>query len=493
MHKIMHSWKGTLLAFLILAVFVVLQNQVFAKSAVSSGSTQITIETSSEASPETALQELPEGTAAEAEGEHSVAFIFLALAIIVIVSKLGATVEHLGQPAVLGEILVGVILGNLYLLGFDFFQQVESNEVIKFLAEFGVVILLFQIGLESNVKQLGKTGLVAFIVAVAGVITPLVVGTYLVGPWLLPEMSFAGHLFIGSALTATSVGITARIFKDLGKLHTKEAQIVLGAAVIDDVLGLLVLAVVTAIVQAGSVSFGEISLISAKALGFLVGAIIVGQLCAPWIGALLSKIHHGVGMKFGFAISFGLLFAYLAALVGLAPIVGAFAAGLVLDPVHFKGFQDFSMVRDLRAKIASLSSNIKQEFEQIIDHHSHRHIEDLMEGVGYLFVPLFFVLTGMQVKLSAFSDTSILGIAFAITVLAFLSKLICGLFVKKGTDRWIVGFAMAPRGEVGLIFANIGKSLGVIGDDIFAVIVIVVMMTTLVTPPLLTQLLKRLK
>ncbi len=430
------------------------------------------------------------GESDAAAGHGAAASTFLWIAVIIIAAKLSSLVEKLGQPAVLGELLIGVVLGNLVLLGIHLFEPIKHDSIIAFLAELGVVILLFQIGLESNIREMKKVGVSAFLVAIIGVVLPFVLGTYLVGPWLLPGLSSNAYLFLGATLTATSVGITARVFQDLGKLKIPEAQIVLGAAVIDDVLGLIILAVVSAIVTVGAVSLGAISWIVAKAVLFLVGAIVIGQLLAPVLGKAFSKIQTGVGMKFSLAICFGLIFAYLAGEIGLAPIVGAFAAGLVLDPVHFKYFKDPKVVSDVKEAAAEADSGIKEKIMKAIEPHAHRHIEDIIEPIGYFLIPIFFVITGMNVKIETLFDLPILTVALAITIVAIIGKVVAGIAAGK-VDKWLVGFGMVPRGEVGLIFAMIGKTLGVISDEIFSVIVIMVILTTLLTPPILTFLLKK--
>ncbi|HOZ36547.1 MAG TPA: cation:proton antiporter [bacterium] len=419
------------------------------------------------------------------------ALTFFWLAVILIMAKVSSLVEKFGQPSVLGELVIGVLLGNLTLVGIHLLEPLRQDIIIKFLSELGVVILLFQIGLESNINQMKSVGARALLVATVGVIAPFVIGTYIVGPWLLPGLSFNAYLFLGATLTATSVGITARVFKDLGKLQTPEAQIVLGAAVIDDVMGLIILAVVSAIVTVGAVSFGGIVWITAKAILFLVGAIIIGQLLAPWLGRLFSKIHSGSGMKFTMAISFGLVFAFLAHKIGLAPIVGAFAAGLVLDAVHFGGFSGPQIISDLK-EITATAQPVQEKINHIIEHHTHRHIEDLLEPLGYFLVPIFFVMTGFDVKLATLADLPVLLLALGITLAAFVGKIVSGLVAGK-VDKKIVGFGMIPRGEVGLIFAMMGKSLGVVSDQVFSAIVIMVILTTLLTPPILTWLLRRKK
>lgn len=415
---------------------------------------------------------------------------FLWLALLLLLAKISGLIEKIGQAAVLGELLMGVLVGNLYLLGIDVVEPAKSNEIIIFLAELGVVILLFQIGLESDIAAMRKVGVPALLVAVIGVAAPFALGTYVVGPLLLPGLSANSYLFLGATLTATSVGITARVFRDLNVLKSSEAQIVLGAAVIDDVLGLIILAVVSAVATTGEVGALDIGWITLKALLFLAGALVVGQRVAPLASRWLSKVHTGSGMKFSILISFCLVFAWLAHLIGLAPIIGAFAAGLVLDEVQFRDFAEPELIADIRRAAGNGESDAAQRVRATLAHHEKHHLEVLIEPVGHFFVPLFFIFTGMQVKLEVFFNPAVLTLAAAITAIAFAGKIVAGIAAGP-VNKWIVGFGMAPRGEVGLIFAVTGKALGVVSDEIFSVIVAVVILTTLLTPPVLTTLIRR--
>lgn len=422
--------------------------------------------------------------------EVSFGLIFLWMALILLVARVTLLIERWGQPPVLGELLAGVVLGNLALIGIHWLEPLHDNRILEFLAELGVVILLFQVGLESNISEMQRVGVRAFLVACVGVIVPFAAGTYLVGPWLLPGLSFNAYLFLGATLTATSVGITARVFQDLKMLRSAEAQIVLGAAVIDDVLGLIILAVVSAIVTAGSLNLMEVGWITFKALAFLAGAIFIGQWLAPILGRLLSRINTGKGMKLTLALCFGLICAYLSEAIGLAPIVGAFAAGLVLDPVHFRHFKDPDVVEEMRAELEPVPAVTKQRLLAVIDRHAHRHVTDILEPIGNFLVPIFFVLTGMNVRLEALFDLKILGIALGITLVAFLGKVVAGV-VAGHVNKWIVGWGMVPRGEVGLIFAATGQRLGIVTDEVFGIIIIVVILSTLLTPPILTYVVRR--
>lgn len=432
--------------------------------------------------------------AAEDGGSHGGTFplVLFFLGVMLLFGRIGALAERFGQPAVLGELLLGVLLGMVaWVPGLGGVEALKHEALVKDIAEIGVILLLFRAGLESNLAGMAKVGKTALLVAVVGVAVPFVAG-YFVSQALLPGLSTDVYLFIGATLTATSVGITARVFKDLGTLKSPEAQIVLGAAVIDDVLGLLILAVVSTIITTGSLDATQIAVISAKALAFLSGSILLGQFLSPRMSAAFSRIHTGHGMKMAIAFFSCVGFAYVASLVGLAPIVGAFAAGLVLDPVHFRDFAPPEIVGKLRAWAAAHPD--AQACKEMVEHAAHedeKHVENLFDDLSRFFVPIFFVYTGLQVNLSVFGDAKTVGVALVITVVAILGKLVSGLAAGKGLDRLMIGAGMAPRGEVGLIFAGIGRELGVVDDRLFAAIVIVVILTTLVTPPALSLIAKR--
>lgn len=427
--------------------------------------------------------------AATAEAAHHTT-LFLWIALILVGAKLGCLVERLGQPAVLGELLVGIALGNLGLIGIDVAADLPQEPIIAFLAELGVVVLLFQIGLESNVQQMLAVGARATAVAVVGVAVPFVLGTTIVGPWLLPGLDAKAYLFLGATLTATSVGITGRVFRDLGRLQSPEARIVLGAAVIDDVLGLVILAVVSAIVTTGSLDASGLAWIVAKAIIFLTGAIVLGQLAAPWFSRGFARIDTGVGMKLTVALATGLTFAWLAGLMDLAPIVGAFAAGLVLDDVMFRDFDRPQLEADVERALDRADTETKARVGAVIEAHRHRHLDDLIAPIGHFLVPFFFVVTGMHVKLALLADPKALAIALGLTVAAVAGKIVAGA-VAGPVDRWLVGWGMVPRGEVGLIFAATGMALGVVSPSVFSVIVIMVILTTLITPPVLSWIIRR--
>ena len=374
---------------------------------------------------------------------------FLQIAIMLVAAKFGGEIceRWLKQPAVLGEIVCGMVVGMSGLGLVD-----GSNSILTQIAEIGAVLLLFEVGLESDLQELFRVGGAALWVACAGVVLPFLMG-YGVATAL-------GHnamqsLFVGAALTATSVGITARVFSDMKALATREAQIVLGAAVADDVIGLIILAAISALAVTKTVSWLAIGKLTGLALLFLVGAVVIGLVATPVVLRLAARMRTRAALSCA-ALIFCLLLASLAQAVELAPIVGAFAAGLVLAKAEHKV-----------------------------------HFEEKLKSVADIFVPLFFVLIGAQIKLQMFNPVHAAGRATLIlggvlALVAVLGKILAGLSVPgKGLRRWTVGIGMIPRGEVGLIFASIGLSQHVIDDALYAAIIFVVVVTTFMTPPLL--------
>ena len=290
--------------------------------------------------------------------------------------------------------------------GISILKDVPSQEVFIFLAEIGAILLLFKIGLESNIAKLSRVGANAALVAVAGVVAPFVVGAYVLGPLIFPEASQVALMFVGAPLVATSVGITASVFSDLKILNMRPCQTVLGAAVIDDVLGLFVLAIVSALAEHGSIEPMFLLVLAVKAFEFLLGAIFLGNILAKTLSGLFSRISTGTGMKISVAMSFALLYAYIASRAGLAPIIGAFCAGLVLDAVHFKNFSKPAFDKDLLS-IKGIEGEQKEKIEHVIEKHSESHVEELIDTLGYVLIPVFFVFTGLQIEFATLLNPSL--------------------------------------------------------------------------------------
>lgn len=442
----------------------------------------------------TVLQASGSADADHGVDHHHIALMMLMVTGMFFVGCCGSLVEKLRQPAVLGQLLAGVACAAAATaFGWAFFQQTMEDVVILFVANLGVMLVLFQAGLEENVTNMLQVGVRAFIVAAVGMIVPGVAGVFL-SMTLFPDLQLAAHLFFGATLIATSVGITARIFEDL-HYNGKTKTLVIGAAVIDDVGGLIVFSVVSAMLAGTAVSLMMVGGIAGKAALFLVGAIVVGILLAPTLSRLLSFIHSGVNMKMAFALLFCFGFGYLAVeLAGLEAIVGAFAAGLLLDHVHFRTFaQPYQYTRLDRWKsmLAPDQSALLQEMERVQHQKEHSHVESLVNGVARFFVPIFFVYTGTLVDLRVFLDPMTVGIALLVALVAILGKLSCSLVAGGNVNRSVVGWAMVARGEVGLVFATFGHAKGVFTDQVFSVLVIVVVITTFLPPMILSRLIRK--
>jgi Kef-type K+ transport system membrane component KefB len=455
----------------------------------------------------------PVGDAAangHAAAEHVDPFssILVELAVLISAALLGRWgAERIRQPAVLGELLIGVAIGNVgYWVGQPFFvmmmlgnapplfaeawasgvalgdpaQQIFSPELLApggpahgmldilsgpagsrllflyfavwLFSNLGVILLLMMVGLESNVDEMLRVGGRALRVATTGVVAPFALGI-LASRWLAPGGAFAQHLFLGAALSATSVGITARVFRDLGRLHTAEAKVILGAAVIDDVLGLIVLAICSGVVVTGAIAFSQVLRITLASVMFFGVILAFGDRFVRRAIGVLAHVDRR-NAKLLFPLAFTFVLAWLANQIGLATIVGAFAAGLVLDERQFG-----------------------EPFEG-----DQRTVQSVVGPLEAVFAPVFFILMGLQVNLAAFARPRTLALAAALIVCAVAGKLVAGAVAGRRIDRLSIGIGMVPRGEVGLIFAGIGKALNVLDNALFSAVVMMVIVTTLMTP-----------
>lgn len=372
----------------------------------------------------------------------------LYLIVIIAAAKIGGELaELLGQPAVLGELLLGVILSLTAL------RAAAHDPAIAFIAAIGVILLLFETGLESDLDEFFEVGLSASLVAIIGVVVPFGFGF---GIAYAIIGNFMHAMFLAATLTATSVGITARVLSDLHQMGSKEAKIILGAAVIDDILGLVILSIVLGIASTGSIQFASAGRAFAIAVAFLLIAVWAGIRFAPKMISLAQKLKTR-GRLVTLAFLFALVLALVAEEFGLAEIIGAFAAGLVLATT------------DDRVSI-------------------QRRIKPLAD----LFIPVFFVVVGLQVSLSSLNpfgpQSSVFIIGLALLAVAIIGKLASGLgVITKGVSKLAVGVGMIPRGEVGLIFASVGLSAGILTESLYASLIFIVFFTTLITPPWLKR------
>lgn len=402
---------------------------------------------------------------ADEEGDHGPTpadFFLILIAILLFAKVFGEAAERVGQPAVLGELVAGLILGGSVLGIVP--TEGDMGAIIHLLAEVGVAILLFEIGLETDLKEMFRVGASSASVAIVGVALPFALGF---AYWYWADPTIGAHppgithgivaVFVGATLTATSVGITARVLTDLRLMHRAESRIIIGAAVIDDVLGLVILAVVSGLAGGATLSLLGITRTFTVAVGFLVLAVILGNMVAPRLFSLIDRMRvRGVLLVSAFA--FALLFAALADKAGSAMIIGAFAAGIVLSSTN--------------------------QFDLIVER---------IEPVADIFTPIFFVSVGAAVNVGLFVpgpdfNAQVLIVGAILVAVAFIGKLAAGYVVGWGKEKLnhaAIGVGMVPRGEVGLIFADIGRRAGILSAETFSAILIMVIVTTFIAPPLL--------
>lgn len=407
-----------------------------------------------------------------AESTEGLSLLLVEMAVILVAAKLaGHTSVKLGQPAILGELLAGVLLGTMsqFLLPGELYglliSSTSSDSHLAILGELGILLLLFRVGLESQPRDLLEVGGTSLLVATAGVLLPLGLGigvcslfandyTPISEPWQM-------HLFVGATMAATSVGVTANVLTEMNRLHSRESRIILGAAVVDDILGLMLLAIVGGVVvnsgNLGEAGLGKIvATIGLSALAFTVIGTLVGLWIARHYLTALKTINGAGAYGIGLFV-FCIVFAATAEFAGLAPLIGAFLAGLVVDDA-----QDNNL--DVSAATA----------------------ESQLAPLTAILAPIFFVLMGMQVELGSILNPSIGLYILAIVATAFMGKFVVGFLVPGPiSSKGFVGAGMIPRGEVGLIFAAVGRTTGIIGEQTFSALVLMVIVTTLAAPPLL--------
>lgn len=415
--------------------------------------------------------------------------------------------RRLGQPTVLGELFMGILLGNLgWYIGVDLIavlregprvfevvnlmlagapidqvaevtfgpergpdmvaiitgpgggQIMEVAHSVDIFSRYGIIFMLFMVGLGTNLKELSSVGSQSVKVAVIGVILPVLLG-FAAERLLRPDLGIYTSMFVAATLAATSIGISATVLEEMNATHSREGRVILGAAVVDDILGLILLAVISGIVVSGSVDVAELASVVIVSSLFLVAAVYLG----PAIVRVLARFMRSfdiVEAKMFTSYVFVMVLAWVANLAGLATIVGAFAAGVILHDGFFRRTHENGNGRFVT-------------------------IRELIMPLEVIMVPIFFVLMGIQVKVEAFLSWPVVTLAAVLLVAAVIGKLACGLGANRDANRFAIGIGMLPRGEVGLVFAAIGRTLGVIDDAIFSAIVLMVIVTTLIAPPLL--------
>jgi Kef-type K+ transport system membrane component KefB len=380
---------------------------------------------------------------------------FLYLLVILLTARIFAELAtRMMAPSVIGELFAGVVLGPS-LLGW-----IEPLDAIRLMAEIGIILLLFEVGLGTDVKRLVRTGLKPFVVAISGFVLPLVFG-FSLGYWVF-KLSLLVSLFIGGTLTATSIGITVRVLADLNRQHSSEGQIVLGAAVLDDVLGVVLLALLYEFSTGGGVSLGN----AGKVLAFIGTFFVLAPMAAKIISLVIKrfeKVSRIPGLLPTTIISLVFFFAWLAHVLGAPEMLGGFAAGLALSRRFFMPL--------------GIALHTHERFA--------RRIEAQMRPIVQLFTPIFFVYVGLSLNLREIDWGSAFIWQFSLTLLmAAVAGKVAGVYLIKVSwaARWMIGLSMIPRGEVGLIFAELGRVSGIFSNEIYAGMIMVIAVSTLIPP-----------
>lgn len=353
-----------------------------------------------------------------------------------------------------------------------------DEPVLAFLAQLGSILLLFEIGLESEAKEITKCGSYGLIVATTGIIIPFILGYFLLTPLISNDKTPALALFIASILAVTSTSISVTVFKEMGILKQKAAQIVLSASIIDDIIGLILLSMLTNLHQQGYIDIRQIIVTLIIVSLFFVVSILLGKLVLPQIiNHITNKISQDDNIVTLIILAFCLFLAWLAQLVGLAPIIGAFIAGLLIKERYFHKHK--------------FSQNCPSLPEAMSNHNNH--ILGLFRQITTILVPIFFIYAGMQINIVSGLNWATIKLTLLLSIFAIVSKSLSGILLPKTINKWLVGFGMVPRGEIGIIFALTGLKFGLIDNNLFTALLLMVVITSLITPMVLNYLHKKSK
>ncbi len=390
----------------------------------------------------------------------------LDLGFILAIAILSMSIHKFNQPSVLGQIIAGCVIAIFKHYHLTFFINLSNNQILLFFAQLGSIFLLFDIGLESNFYEIKNTGKYALTTSLIGIIIPFFVGYYVIAKLILHSDSLPFSLLIGGILSVTSTGISVTIFKELGLIKTKECQLVLAASIFDDILGLIILSLIVGIITSGAINFTIvisplINTILFFGLAFLIYRVFINK----FIDKYLIKISRHYDMLPLTLVTLCLLFAYFASYLNLNYTIGAFIAGLILDIKYFNNY-DKAQIKDTDIKVA-------------------------VSTLGKILTPIFFIYAGMQIDLINAFNWQTIELGLLISILAIFSKSICGIFLPTNINKWLVGFSMVPRGEIGIIFAVTGLELKIINYEFYTILLFMIIITSLVTPIILNKLIKK--
>ncbi len=416
--------------------------------------------------------------------------IYLWLALSIFMSRSLAIVKKIGLPLVTSEIFAGIILGNLHYVGISTFSGMEHNEIIQFLAQIGAMILMFEIGLETQLEDITSKLGTGTKIALYGTILTFA-GGYLASQYLYPSSGNSSYILIGLICAATATGISGKVFKELKVLDSIEVKTVLSASLIDEVISILCFAILSGLMVTGIFSVHELVISSVKTALFFLISIGIGSRITPLITKLSIKIHSGINMKIGILFMICTFYTWLASQLGLAPVIGAFIAGIIIKPQDFQNFSQAKFLRDFK-QIAQHTNdeNARLQIIKTVNTYQLKSLDELVKPLSNIFVPIFFTYIGLILNLPDLLNIKIFSLAILLIIVSLLGRIIGGLSNSKNLNILVIGLGMTPIGEAGLIFAITGQQLGILSNDILSAVIVALVIITILVPILLKYAIK---
>lgn len=416
--------------------------------------------------------------------------IYLWLALSILMSRSFAIVKKIGLPLVTSEILAGVALGNLHFFGIQTFAGMENNEIIKFLAEIGAMILMFEIGLETQLEDISSKIGSGIKIALFGTLLTFIGGYYLTDLFY-PTAPQGSRMLMGLVAAATATGISGKVFKDLKIINSIEVQTVLTASLIDEVISIMCFAVLSGILITGNFSSNELVVSAAKTTLFFLISISLGRRITPLLTRFSAKIHAGISMKIGILFMLCTFYTWLASILNLAPVIGAFIAGLIINPDYFRDFSQAKFLRDFKYIAQhTTDENAKLQIIKTVNTYELKSLDELIKPLSNIFVPIFFTYIGLIFQIKDLANPKILCFTLAFVFISLLGRITSGFSETNRLNKWVIGLGMTPVGEAGLIFAITGTQLGLINNEIMSSVILTLVLVTILTPILLKSAIK---
>lgn len=428
---------------------------------------------------------------APVDGQDFSSAIYLWLALSIAMSRGFTIVNKIGLPIITAEILAGMLLGNLDAFGINIFYHMYDNEIIKFMAELGAMILMFEIGLETRLSEItSKIGSGLKLALIGTILT--FAGGYLATHLIYPEATNISCILVGLICAATATGISGKVFKDMKILNTIEVKTVLTASLIDEIISILCFAILSGVFITGKVNLNEFILATTKTALFLLLSISIGGRLMPLLVKWAVKIHAGISMKIGILFLICTFYSWLASVLGLPSVIGAFIAGIIINPEYFKNFSQSKVLRDLK-HIATNTTDIhtRELIHKTVIHQEEKSLDELIKPLSNIFVPIFFTYIGLIFDYSALNNLHVLIFSFILILTSLFGRFITGFSEKGNLNKYVIGLGITPIGEAGLIFTIIGRDLKLLNEDMVASIILALIIISILSPILLKLAIKK--